>query len=95
MGDDSLPRIRKFIWDDNGQPIQKIWDTSSLSSFLACPRYYKFSVLDGWRSTRYSSATGFGSAVHAGLEELDKARHEGKTKDVSVNQAVSLSLIHI
>jgi hypothetical protein len=49
-------------------------------------------VLDGWRSTRYSSATGFGSAVHAGLEELDKARHEGKTKDVAVNQAVSLVL---
>ena len=23
MGDDTLPRIRKFIWDDNGQPITK------------------------------------------------------------------------
>ncbi len=92
MSESTLPRIRKFVWDDNGQPIQKIWDTSSLSSFLACPRYYKLSVLEGWKSTQYASATGFGSAVHAGLEELDKARHEGANKQTATNRAVALVL---
>ena len=92
MSESELPRIRKFVWDENGEPIQKIWDTSSLSSFLACPRYYKLSVLEGWKSTKYSSATGFGSAVHEGLEELDKARHEGMSKDESLRRAIKLVL---
>ena len=37
-------RLKKFILQD-GKPIQKIWDTSSLSSFLSCPRLYNYTNL--------------------------------------------------
>jgi len=85
-------RIRKFVWNQHNEPVQKIWDTSSLSTFLACPRYYKWTVLDGWKTTSYATATGFGSAVHAGFEEIDKARFEGESKDNALRRAIKLVL---
>lgn len=85
-------RIRKFVWNQHNEPVQRIWDTSSLSTFLACPRYYKWTVLDGWKTTSYGTATGFGSAVHAGFEEIDKARFEGESKDNALRRAIKLVL---
>ena len=55
-------RLKKFILQD-GNPIQKIWDTSSLSSFLSCPRMYNWTNLQGYKSKTYGMATGFGSAL--------------------------------
>ena len=85
-------RLRKFIWNDRGAPVQKVWDTSSLSSFLACPRYYNWSVLNGWRHASYGTATGFGSAVHEGFEQLEIGKFEGKSKEESLVMAVKFVL---
>ncbi len=82
-----LPRLKKFTIE-NGAPRQRIWDTSSLSTFLACPRLYNYTNLQGYKSQRYASATGFGSAVHEGFEVLDRAKFEGKSKDVAVREAL-------
>ena len=49
-------RLKKFVLQD-GRPIQKIWDTSSLSSFLSCPRLYNYSNLQGYKSKTYGMAT--------------------------------------
>ena len=72
------PHFPKYVWQSNGTAKQMVWDTSSLSAFSSCPRYYNYQNLLGYKSKQYSSATGFGSAVHEGFEELDSGRFEGK-----------------
>jgi len=86
-----LPRLKKFTIE-NGAPRQRIWDTSSLSTFLACPRLYNYTNLQGYKSQRYASATGFGSAVHEGFEVLDRGKFDGKTKEVSLREALTFVL---
>ena len=85
-------RLKKFILQD-GNPIQKIWDTSSLSSFLSCPRMYNWTNLQGYKSKTYGMATGFGSAVHEGLEVLDIQKFKGATKDEAVVAAIKHVLL--
>ena len=85
-------RLKKFIYQD-GNPIQKIWDTSSLSSFSSCPRMYNWTNLQGYKSKMYGMATGFGSAVHEGFEVLDAQKFKGATKDEAVAAAVKHVLL--
>ena len=87
------PKFPKYIWQENGSAKQMVWDTSSLSAFSSCPRYYKYQNLLGFKSKRYSMATGFGSAVHDGFEQLDYVRWEGGTKDRAVYEAIKLVLM--
>ena len=63
-------KLPKYIYED-GKPRQNVWDTSSLSSFLACPRLYNLTNLNGYKMKSYGTVTGFGSAVHDGFEILD------------------------
>ena len=81
-------KLKKYIIQDD-KPRQKIWDSSSLSTFSACPRAYNLSNLLGYKLKLYAPVTGFGSAVHDGFEVLDKGKHEGKSKDETVNKAVA------
>ena len=87
------PHFPKYVWQSNGTAKQMVWDTSSLSAFSSCPRYYNYQNLLGYKSKLYSSATGFGSAVHEGFEELDRGRFEGKSKDESIKNAIKLILL--
>ena len=87
------PKFPKYVWLDGGNAKQMVWDTSSLSSFSSCPRYYNFQNLLGYKSKIYSTATGFGSAVHDGFEQLDMGRFMGRSKDESVYEAVKLVII--
>ena len=85
-------RLKKFEIME-GKPIQKIWDTSSLSMFLSCPRLYKYTNLEGYRSKMYAPATGFGSAVHSGFEVLDRKKFEGATKNDAVLASIKTVLL--
>lgn len=64
---------------DTGE--QLVFDPSSFSKFMECPRKYQLSVREGWRSQKQNPATGWGHAVHAGLEMLDKAEAQGRSWD--------------
>ena len=87
------PKFAKYQRTAKGNAIQTVWDTSSLSAFSSCPRYYNFQNLLGYKSKLYSVATGFGSAVHAGFEQLDYGRFEGRTKEQSIQEAIKLILL--
>jgi len=87
------PHFPKYVWLGNGKAKQMVWDTSSLSAFSSCPRYYNFQNLLGYKSKIYSVATGFGSAVHAGFEMLDRGKFYGKTKDESIQEAIKIILL--
>jgi hypothetical protein len=66
-------KLPKYVYED-GKPRQNVWDTSSLSSFLACPRLYNLTNLNGYKMKSYGTVTGFGSAVHDGFEILDTGK---------------------
>ena len=85
-------RLKKFALQD-GKPIQKIWDTSSLSSFSSCPRMYNWTNLQGYKSKSYGTALGFGSAVHEGFEVLDMKKFKGATKEEATAAAVKHVLL--
>ena len=52
-------KLKKYIVQDD-KPRQKIWDSSSLSTFSACPRAYNLSNLLGYKLKLYAPVTGFG-----------------------------------
>ncbi len=45
-----------------------ILSNSSINKFTQCPKRYKLSKLDGWKSTSKSDALIIGSATHKGIE---------------------------
>jgi len=67
--------------------IQRVWDPSSLDSFHRCPRYYKYSVLDRYR-TKGDVTTGFGTLLHDSVEQYDRAIIEGCSWTVAMHRAV-------
>ena len=81
-------KLKKYV-TLNDHPRQIVWDASSLSTFLACPRMYKFTNLTGYKLKMYAPVTGFGSAVHDGFEILDRYKFENKTKDKAVLKATA------
>ena len=81
-------KLKKYIYDEDN-PRQIIWDSSSLSTFLACPRLYNLSNLLGYKLKMYAPVTGFGSAVHDGYEVLDRCKFEKKNKEEAVLEAVT------
>ena len=81
-------KLKKYIYDKD-DPRQIVWDSSSLSTFLACPRLYKLSNLLGYKLKMYAPVTGFGSAVHGGFEILDRCKFEKKSKEEALLESVS------
>jgi len=84
-------KLPKYVYED-GKPRQNVWDTSSLSSFLACPRLYNLTNLNGYKMKSYGTVTGFGSAVHDGFEILDTGKFNNESKEQSVNKAIKYVL---
>ena len=81
-------KLKKYI-QDNDNPRQIIWDASSLSTFLACPRLYRLTNLLGYKLKMYAPVTGFGSAIHDGFEILDRCKFEKKSKEEAVLEATT------
>ena len=84
-------KIPKYIYVDD-KPKQVVWDTSSLSTFLACPRLYNLTNLRGYKLKSYGTVTGFGSAVHDAYEILDRGRFHNKNKEDTLREAIQFTL---
>jgi hypothetical protein len=57
------------------QPLQIVWDSTSLGLFKECPRKYYYTMVEGWSSKRTSTHLVFGIHYHAALEAYDKAKY--------------------
>jgi CRISPR/Cas system-associated exonuclease Cas4 (RecB family) len=69
------------------QGLQIAWDATSYKAFMACPRYYQYSILMGFRSRRESMHLTFGRYYHEALELYDKLKATGdETHDQIVEQ---------
>lgn len=71
---------------------QLFWDSTSLGALKTCPRYYKFSIIDGWTSRHQSVHLAFGAWYHAALERYDHSRVSGADHEEALDQAVKYVL---
>lgn len=78
-------------FDSTGR--QWAWDSTSLSTFVTCPRKYLYSILQGWTAELRSVHLEFGGHYAKALERFHKLRADGKTYDDAVRQVVHLLLI--
>lgn len=51
-------------------PAMSIIDSSKLSDFMTCPRYYFYAHILGWKSDRPNNHLIFGTSAHLALEHL-------------------------
>jgi len=75
----------------NGNPhLRFAWDATSLDCFLRDPLAYYWQYVLGYQSTEPKPPLTFGKVVHSALEQWDKARLAGKSK----NEALYAALDH-
>lgn len=80
----SLKPDGQWSWDGrssfspiNGK-LQVAWDSTSVAALKRCPRYYQYSILEGWRSKHALNLhLRFGLLYHRALEVYDHKKFEG------------------
>ena len=60
------------------QSLQIAWDSTSLGALKWCPRYYQYSILEGWVPRSESVHLTFGIHLHSALERYDHLRAQGE-----------------
>lgn len=61
--------------------MQLAVDSTSLGAFKTCPRFYQYSILEGWSPRDESVHLTFGLLLHKALEIYQHCRAEGKEHD--------------
>src|SRR5258708_6323590 len=61
--------------------IRYAWDSTCLSAFKTCPRYYQYSILEGWTSREESVHLRFGIEYHQALHDYELGRNAGASHD--------------
>lgn len=74
-----------------GTQLQYAWDSTSLSAFDTCPRYYAMKHIDGWtpRTGTTPVALTFGILFHKGIENWHKLRAGGMPVVEAADKIVS------
>lgn len=78
-------------FDSSG--FQYAWDSTSLSTFAACPRKYFYSNLQGWTSELRSVHLIFGGHYATALEHFHKHRAAGVSYDDALRMVVREALV--
>ena len=78
-------------FDSSGR--QWAWDSTSLSTFAACPRKYFYSNLQGWTSELRSVHLIFGGHYATALEHFHKHRAAGVSYDDALRMVVREALV--
>lgn len=76
-------------FDANG--LQFLWNSHSLSAWLKCPRYYQYTILDGYRGTNVHF--NFGGWYAGALETFYRERARGADRETAIREAVRFALI--
>lgn len=71
---------------EHNPKLQRAWDSTSLRALMFCPRFYQYSILEGWRGSTLDLE--FGILAHGAFETFHKARLEGKSKADATMDAV-------
>lgn len=73
--------------------FQWAWDSTSLTTFVTCPRKYLYSILQGWTSELRSVHLEFGGHYAKALERFHKLRAEGVAHWDAAREVMRLCLI--
>lgn len=76
----------------NASGFQYAWDSTSISSFAACPRKYYLSMLQGWTSENKSVHLIFGGHYASALEHFHKHKAAGLSHDDALRLVVREAL---
>lgn len=71
--------------------LQFAWDSTSLSAFKKCPRYYKWTILDGYNLSPMPSPLHYGIAQHTVFETWHRLLAAGISKADSLLRCVRLA----
>jgi len=71
--------------------LQLAWDSTSLGALKTCPRYYKYSILDGYVTHAESIHLRFGLEYHSAMEHY----HRQRAKGIDYNAAVISTIRHV
>jgi hypothetical protein len=77
-----------------GTKIQFAWDSTSLGALKTCPRYYQYTMLDGYQPKGESVHLRFGSEYHAAIQHYDIAKASGSTHEEAIRLAIANLLIN-
>ncbi len=71
--------------------LQLAWDATSMKALQTCPRYYKYSIIDGWRGGEEVHLH-FGGFFADAIETYKKSRLAGKSKGEAQLDAVRVAV---
>lgn len=71
--------------------FQFVWDSVSLSAFKTCPRYYNWTIREGWRLNPQPSTLAFGIYFHKCMEVWHKLLATGLDKDTALLRCTRLA----
>lgn len=91
--DENLTVQRPFV---EGTNIQYAWDSTSLTTAMACAQRYKLEIIEGWqpKNPDVAVALAFGTLVHYGIERYHQHRVSGASFDEAVLQSLRDVLNH-
>lgn len=72
--------------------FQFAWDSTSIGALKTCPRYYQYSILEGWQPREISVHLTFGLHFHSALERYDHLIFGGMDKDQALREVVKYVL---
>lgn len=75
-----------------GTKLQLAWDSTSIGALKTCPRYYEYTIVEGWTPRSLSVHLAFGQYYHSALEVYDHARSAGKSHAEATIAAVRRAL---
>lgn len=70
-----------------GTSTQWAWDSTSLGDFKRCPRYYQYTMIEGWASREDNLHLRFGIEYHQALHDYELAKADHMSHDASVEVA--------
>lgn len=68
--------------------IQWAWDATSLKAADKCPRYYQYSILEGWQNPFSSVHLWFGGLYASCLEQFHKLTADGMDREEAIHTVV-------
>src|SRR5580704_18013074 len=93
--------MKKMVTDAPASPylpgtkIQYAYDSTSLGALKTCPRYYQYTMLDGWVTRDDSVHLRFGIEYHHALQDYDLSRASGIDHTDAVHDVVREILVRI
>lgn len=83
---------REEMFSPENPYFQTAWDSTSLASYMQCPRRYWYEILEGWRPKALSADILFGSAMHESCAVYETHRLNGMEHDPALIAAVRYAL---